>query len=215
MWDDKGCSEQCPSTVWDKDWLSSSSAEQNECRCQLWGVFREEFVNYWVQAVALLQVQSWRHSSLCPALPQALNVLGFGKKTAKSTQQHMTFPLLTLLHSVFWWQSILMYNWGPFCFTAAVLVLISTDNQQITSLIYSWQNAVYWVCPAKVCLSSSSAKKWLFIYFSGYLDLTDIKGSSGHKTIMGACGRTVHSCCHEVQRGLNGADRRWVQISFR
>lgn len=31
------------------------------------------------------------------ALPQALNMLGFGKKAAKSTQQCMTFPLLTLL----------------------------------------------------------------------------------------------------------------------
>lgn len=145
MWAGKGCFEQCPSTVWDKGWLSFSSAEQNECRCQVWGVFREEFTNYWVQAGALLQVHSWRYSPFCPALPQALNVFGFGKKAVKFTQQCMTFPLLTLLLSMFWDQTALMCHWDPFCFTAALLVLIFTGNGQITLLIYSQQNTDYWV----------------------------------------------------------------------
>lgn len=45
---------------------------------------------------------------------------------------------------------------------------------------------------------------------SGYLDLSDIEGWAGVCQVTKPSG--VHVGGREVQRGLNGADRRWVQM---
>lgn len=134
--------------------------------------------------------------------------LVLAKKAEKSTQQCMTFPLLTLLHSMFWGQTALM------SLRSFLLHCCSADFD-----IYWWSaDNVADLFPAKCCLLSLCSQSWcLFLFCREVVICTCVTlkdqwgGESGHKTIGGHVGGQSTPAAW----GLNGADRREVQMLFR